>query len=286
MRVLTPLLFAAALAGACTPACVRADLITRIALMEEAVGFWRLSEGSGSTTADSSATATNIPLTLGGSIPAWQTSSGPMGGLFGSFLQFGAGSYLTTGADQDALDFTASDPFSVAAWVKLDPGSSNVWVTSKMESSGSFRGWGLQARGTGSSPSNAVELWLRHTNSPSNYLAVRGVADVSLETDWTHLAATYDGSSTLEGVSIYVNGKPLTTTAMSQSLTQADTANSIPFSVAGRNTSGSLRGALDEVGVWNRVLTASEVASLVPEPSAALLLALAMLGLLSRRRLS
>ncbi|MDZ7619458.1 MAG: LamG-like jellyroll fold domain-containing protein [Patescibacteria group bacterium] len=287
MRSSTLVLLAAAFSGLFVPAQAPADLITRTALMSEAVGFWAFSGGTGTTAADSSTTTPAIPLSVGGSgSPSWQSSGGPMGGMFGSFLQFPANSFLTTGSDQNALDFTASDPFSIAAWVKLDPGSSNVWVASKMESSGDFRGWGLQVRGTATSPNNAVELWLRHTNSPANYLAVRAIADVALETDWTHLAATYDGSGVLAGVTIYVNGKPMAIAPMSQTLTQEDTTNTVPFSIAGRNTSGSLRGAIDEVGVWSRVLTASEVASLVPEPSAVMLLAFSMLGLFWRRRLS
>ncbi len=240
--------------------------------LTDAVGYWSFEEGSGTTTADLSSTSPNIPLTLGGgTLPAWQTAGGPWGGSFGNHLSFSGANYLTTGGDQNALDFNPADPFSVAGWVNLDPGTSNVWLASKMESSGAFRGWGVQARGSAAaSPQNLVEFWLRDTNSPTNYLAIRTPVGILPESEWMHVGATYDGTAGPGGVALYINGVPVATTVRSNTLIGTNTSNSVPMNVAGRNNAGSLSGGVDEFGVWNRVLSPQEMAALaMPHPTMA-----------------
>ncbi len=68
---------------------------------------------------------------------------------------------------------------------------------------------------------------------------------------WTHLATTYDGAT----VRLYVNG----TQVASQAQTGALETNTSPLWI-GNNTYGEyFRGLIDEVRVYNRALTATEI---------------------------
>lgn len=73
---------------------------------------------------------------------------------------------------------------------------------------------------------------------------------------WYHVATTYDGST----ITIYVNGKP---TSLPASGSSPNTTAS--FIIGADQTGGSdavtnfLNGTIDEVSVWNRPLTASEI---------------------------
>ncbi len=287
MRSSTLLLLAAAFSGVFTPAQAPADLITRTSLMSGAVGFWSFSEGTGTTAADSSTTTPAISLNFGGSAsPAWQTAGGPMGGMFGSYLLFQGNSYLT-GGSVGLLDFSPNQAFSVACWVQLGADYANDWLVSKMHAAGGdfpHRGWGLMGRGSGiATGQNRVDFWLR--DSTSNAILVSSASGTLPENEWVHLAVTYDGSGAGSGVAMYVNGASVATYGAAALSGDAVTTNDAPFNISGRNNgSGARSDYLDEVGVWSRVLTASEVASLVPEPSAAMLLAVALLALLGRRR--
>lgn len=73
-------------------------------------------------------------------------------------------------------------------------------------------------------------------------------------TVWRHYAATYDGSNTTGGCKIYQNGAAVTPTTTGGSLTSTVSWNRIIV--------GGFNGAAQDAWLFNRVLTAAEIAAL------------------------
>lgn len=78
---------------------------------------------------------------------------------------------------------------------------------------------------------------------------------------WSHVALTWDGTTSANTVKAYVNGgTPTTATASSTETTQA------PVNLAIASLSGGganfFNGALDEIGIWSRELSAAEITQL------------------------
>lgn len=90
----------------------------------------------------------------------------------------------------------------------------------------------------------------------TNALVVGTTAAVS---GTSHVAVTYDGSSSASGVIIYVDGSPVATTTTYDTLTSDITFASIRLGA----TSGEyITGTLDEVAIFDSVLTAQNVTDL------------------------
>lgn len=102
----------------------------------------------------------------------------------------------------DVLDFQNSDAFSVSSWVRTSSVSLQQVVISKLEAGPGFRGWefGLE------SPGRAYLLICSNfgTGDILNQQTVDG--SVSTSNDLTNVIATYDGSGTMAGLKIYVDG--------------------------------------------------------------------------------
>lgn len=86
---------------------------------------------------------------------------------------------------------------------------------------------------------------------------------------WRHLAVTIDTFAVSSGWVFYVNGSSVTFTAWDGAATPTTTATTDPLMVGGINwQSGSmtrLNGALDDVRIYSRVLTANEIAAIYAE---------------------
>ena len=97
-------------------------------------------------------------------------------------------------------------------------------------------------------------------NISTNVLRVE--TTTSITTSMTHITITYDGSKDVSGAKIYINGISDTLTTLANTLT-GSTSISDSFEL-GRNVSsiGWYNGIMDEIGVWNKELTPSEVTQL------------------------
>ncbi|MBC8115745.1 MAG: DUF1553 domain-containing protein, partial [Candidatus Saccharimonas sp.] len=90
---------------------------------------------------------------------------------------------------------------------------------------------------------------------------------------WTHVFATYDGSSKAEGFKLYIDGKRSDVEITNNLLTAAPkTTKSLRI---GRRTNGApFRGLIDEVRLYDRELTAEEVSAVSESDSLRDLLAI------------
>lgn len=188
------------------------------------VGWWR-GENNGT---DSSSSGNNA--TLAGSTTY-------ASGRFGTaFEMTGAGDGLNIG-DVSELDFRLDDDFTVSLWVYPHDDSNEEVIVGK---------------------GNGYKLFYSDTNTRwqcnmGSEETLRYVADVqaSVQDQWWHLAFTYDGSSTT--LILYVNGSSADTSSSSAGWIWVKDA----FVVG-----DSWDGLIDEIAVFNRTLSANEIARL------------------------
>lgn len=75
---------------------------------------------------------------------------------------------------------------------------------------------------------------------------------------WHHCVITYDGTSYASGVKIYIDGISQSLTTISDTL-DSTIINTNPLLIGSRGTSAHYYGKLDEILIWGKVLTQSEV---------------------------
>ena len=160
--------------------------------------------------------------------------------------------------------FTRADPFTLSLWVKADTHEKwNVLVhrTQAALDAGS-RGYELSLK-EGKLVGGLTHMW------PEN--AIRLVSQDQLPLDsWVHLAMTYDGTSRADGVHLYMNGQQLTTRTVRDNLlkniTYERVTTHLTMGYRFRDT-GFKNGLIDDFRVYNRTLTAVEVAQISGNPS-------------------
>lgn len=172
-------------------------------------------------------------------------------------------------------DFSRTDAFSISLWVRPEKVIEEGPLVHRTRSSveAAHRGYELSLF------DNHVEFRLSHF-WPGEALGIRSGEALPVG-EWTHLVATYDGSSRAEGLALYWNGEkaPITITASHLSkdirylpewgdfdddiVDDVKPNIDVPFAVGARYQSKSfMNGALDEVRVHDRALTAPEAATL------------------------
>lgn len=153
------------------------------------------------------------------------------------------------------LNFERTSAFSISAWIKRGSTGVNDTIVSKMESSGNFRGYLVYISST-----NVVKFVLRNVNLSSNRLFIDSTTTIT-DTDWHHILVTYDGSSSVSGVKIYIDG--VSDTVTTAGTLSATTLNSSPFNIGARNSNSLFATAtIDEVAIFNSELSQSDVSAI------------------------
>ena len=152
----------------------------------------------------------------------------------------------------DKFGFETNQPFSASVWLRLKPEGGSPF--GKMDGSAAARGWDLEFQGLRPS----VHLFHQ---GPEEGIQVQAKKDLPASV-FTHLAFTYDGSGKAAGLKLYLNGATVEVTVKADHLT-GSIKTGAPFSI-GR--SGGARapftGRVDDLQIYERSLSATEVASL------------------------
>lgn len=144
--------------------------------------------------------------------------------------------------------FDTHDAFSYGAWVF--PTAGNGVPLSRMDSGAAYRGWDLYVN-SGKVSAHLISTW------PTDALKVTTTAAIP-NGQWSHLFVTYDGSAKPEGVRIYINGLYAPAVAEFNSL-RGSIRTSVSTKVGTRTGSDGFTGRIENVELFNRALTASEV---------------------------
>jgi hypothetical protein len=142
-----------------------------------------------------------------------------------------------------------SDAFSFSFWMKRTNGSGVQSFLGKVQDSG--KGVNIYVNGTTiymliGTYSNAC-LFGSH-----NFLALNNGS-------WHHIAWTYDGSSSISGMKLYINNDPKTIFSTIENTPINLQNSSTDFIIGSRPSSFRYNGLIDEVSYFDSVLSASDV---------------------------
>ena len=218
-------------AGNVGPASGQASATVSIVLPTGLVAAYGFDEGSGTTTADQSGNGNTGSL----SSTLWSTS-----GKFGDALSFANGARVNV---NDSTSLHLSSGMTMEAWIK--PVTLGDWNTVVFKERPGYYAAALYANTDTNKPSGNVFTTGDHD--------LRGTSAIPLNT-WTHLAATYNGAT----LALFVNGTQVSSVAA----TGAIAASTSPLRIGANTIWGeSFNGLIDEVRIYNKALTGSEIQS-------------------------
>lgn len=219
--------------------------------LDDSISYWSFDEGSGSTAADTAAAGNNNDGTLINN-PQWVT------GISSNALKFnpGSGQYVQAVNNGDSLSIPAGG-ISITAWIKPDDIDNEKAILAKDQVAVSARGnynfaitFGHLGFGFSPQPTGA-DVWI-DTAEP-----------VITPNKWSFVAVTFT-YGTGEKPKIYVDGRPVAVGSWQGSGDQANAPNTYPDPLyIGRSIDSGwfFGGMMDEVKLYDRVLTPEEIAS-------------------------
>ena len=230
------------------------------------VGWWTFDGKNTSWTSSTAGTTLDesgngLTGTMSNMFQATSTASG----IIGQAMNFFKRSQVTV-ADTNLLSFgnsTTDSPFTFSAWVKRKPGG-NMGILTKSDNTAGVTPieylWYIDSSGK-----LAIILY---DNSGGNQ--IRTVSDTATTADidkWTFYTVTYDGSSTTGGLKLYRNGQAFSSTGATSGIYVAMENSTRLFRMGSAfiddgSSKQYMQGAIDDVRVYNRVLTNNEIKTL------------------------
>ncbi|MCL6259260.1 malectin domain-containing carbohydrate-binding protein [Aquiflexum sp. TKW24L] len=217
------------------------------------IGHWKMNEGSGSKLVDSSGNGNNATIINTSSGVIWvQGKEGLALNLNGFTDRF------ATVPSNSSLNI--SNAITISAWIRTS-GLASKQILSK----GGPDGYELGIFETGK-----IEFRINRESSGTTYRLYSNQNYPTDGTTWMHVAATFDGTKS----QIFING------VIDNSATYAPTTiktNTTELQIGARSSNNRWVGDLDELKLYNRVLSDVEINTLVtvaiPIPAAPLLTA-------------
>jgi hypothetical protein len=206
--------------------------------------FWPMNEGSGSTFYDH---AVSGKINLAATNVSWQTTAGMGPNPVAAFN--GSNAHAQAAAADPSLNFNANTPFSAAFWMVTSASTSESFFGNLDAQSGTYRGWELTTGGI----SGIGLILVNNLGTSDNVSYLDGTPQATLTPVFVMI--TYDGSNTLAGTKLYLNGV-LTPMTASGVLSTPGYSSTIPFLVGSRNNGSNwFVGAMAFIRVWaNEVL--------------------------------
>ena len=213
------------------------------------IHWWRFEETSGTTAIDSGSGGIDGTL-INGVTRSTDVPTIPFSTK--SILLDGVDDYVDMG---NILDFTNTDAFSISCWFKRTRTGVSEFLVSKQDSTSNSRGYTLLIP----FDDNKVTVVIRNNTATSGRLIV-DCATVITDTNWHNIIMTYDGSSNVSGINLYLDGN--NDTGVTSGTLSATISNTASFQIGAKNAANEFSGNIDEVVIWDSELSASDVTSI------------------------
>jgi len=227
------------------------------------VAHYTFDEGSGTTAGDSSGNNNTGTLTNG---PTWTTDSKVGGGA----LQFdGVNDYATSSAGTAVNNLTAG---TISVWIK--PSSGGQYGLGRIISKGSTGGIGGFDLNVEGSPVRRFDFAIDYDGATDlGAVTSGGIIDFGV---WQHVVVTWDGTGNGSGLKMYKNGTSLSlSTSNGVGSRVSDASNGLVIGNRSVISNRDFDGSIDDVRLYNRVLSAQDISDLfalgsggTPSPSA------------------
>jgi hypothetical protein len=221
-----------------------------IAIPSDYVSYWNMNAGSGSVIADTK--GVNNGAAVGTAV--WIT---PPSYSYGNALKFLNNDWRVSVTDSSSLDLTSAGAISV--WIYPTALTDDTFILHKGRNSDATG----EAYSLAFSSGGKLQLLLR--NSPSKIITLDSSALPAINR-WYHVVAQWDDKV----MAIYINGM-LNNIASNTLPAQVTDGNSARLIIGARHTQGAgpykgFNGYIDELYLYNRWLTAEEIAALSTLP--------------------
>ena len=172
-------------------------------------------------------------------------------GRVGKAARLSDGSHLAT--DKALARFVYRDHFSLSCWFQADRVDHGTLI-SKMEDKPRGKGYSVDLS-DGHIRINFITRWL------DDSIRVRSARPI-VAGRWYHLAVTYDGSRVAPGIRLYLDGKPTPLVVDHDFINQSFNADEPVRIGGGGGADGRFSGLIDDVRIYTRELSATEVSIL------------------------
>jgi hypothetical protein len=216
------------------------------------VGCWKLDETSGTTTAKDSSGNGNDGTLYG--TPTWST-----GLINGAIVLDGSNDYVDLG-DDSSLNFGDSEPFTITAWIKTTDDYGLIVSLRNPDLDGADIDFAVGDAGGGCSGSGKAVILVRQ-DSGGEWACVISGSPVN-DDKWHHVAVVRTGNT----VELFVDGVSQGTDSGAESggaiTTNVRAIGCEVYWDCGGDEGCSFAGTIDDMRIYNRNLTAAEIAQL------------------------
>lgn len=146
--------------------------------------------------------------------------------------------------------YNTADQWSISMWVRPNNFGAQRAFYAKATNDANVFGWAIYHNTSGN-----ILVSFRASGQLASYTGGQTLNALA----WNHVCMTYNGNQNMNGVRVYVNNVLDTTpgsAAVSNNILQGQDAN-----FGSRNAGFFYSGYMDEVGLWNKALSASEVSA-------------------------
>lgn len=166
----------------------------------------------------------------------------------------GKDNYVEVSANADINDLSA---FSVSAWIMPNGAGGIVQKSSSDASLAMISGWAFGL------VEDSSELYFVTPFSQGELRVITEGANLN-RTLWNHVIVTWNGSNTPESVNIYINASKVNFATAESGLSESRPSDAeYPLKIGSSGINSQLyEGKIDQIIIWNRVLSAAEVSSL------------------------
>ncbi|MEX2304401.1 MAG: DUF1553 domain-containing protein [Bryobacterales bacterium] len=178
-------------------------------------------------------------------------------GKLGRAMQLDGQAYVEAG---DVASFDADDKFTLAAWVYSQAADGAILSRTLDENDAEgygYKGYGIYLK-DGKVQVNLVQRWL----DDALRVETKQPADWS---SWRHVMMTYDGSRLADGLNIYIDGVAQELNVIVDEMNQSFRVAK-PLRIGAAGVEKRFRGSIDEVRIYDRLLTPAQ-AAVVADPA-------------------